>query len=121
MKKVVSVLLVACLSCSLIVGCGGKPSDVSQEVYDLGVETCDVLDDYIQGKMKQDTCTDKLDEIADRAEELDQNEDNTSKDNLILTTIRLASFSVNPLFISEGETYKAEDTMQELKEQLNIK
>jgi hypothetical protein len=120
MKKIISMLLVVSLCCGMIVGCGGKPSDVSQEVYDLGVETCDVLDDYIQGKMKRETCEDMLDDIANRAEELDKNEDNTSTDDLILTEIRLSPFSVSSLSINEGETYKAEAAMEELKEQLNL-
>lgn len=120
MKRTGSFILAMCLSVGMLAGCGGgKPSDMSQEVYDLGVETCDALDDYIQGKMEQDTCESVLEEIADRAEALE--EDASTTDSNALTYIRLAPMSVSSVFVSEGETYKAEDTLNDLKEQLNLK
>ena len=37
MKRVLSVLLAAVLCVGMLTGCGGKPEDVSQDVYDLGM------------------------------------------------------------------------------------
>ena len=122
MRKILSMVLVATTSCVFLVGCGGKPSDVSWDVYNLGVEACDALDDYIQGKMTQDTCYEKLEDISDRAEEIKEeiDEENIS-DSLVLMEISNAYRSVSSAHVEEGETYKAEDTLGELKEELNLK
>lgn len=125
MKKVISMLLVAVMCCGLLVGCAGKPKEVSQEVYDLGVETCDVLDDFIQGKMSQDTAEDKLDELGDRADEVKENIEKTRETTVyefsILLDISNAKSAVSHIFVDEGETYKAEDALKDLKENLNLK
>ena len=119
------MILAAVMCCGLLVGCGGKPKEVSQEVYDLGVETCDVLDDYIQGKMSQDTAADKLDELGDRADELEESIENSRETTVyefsILLKIGLGFGKVSDVIIGEGETYAAEDLLKELKEDLNLK
>lgn len=121
MKRVLSVLLAAVLCAGMLTGCGGKPEDVSQDVYDLGIETCDVLDDYIQGKMKQNTCEEKLEEIADRARVLREDDSKTFNDGIILTYICLSPSNVSHLYFAEGETYEAENALEKLKEELNLK
>lgn len=121
MKRVLSVLLAAVLCVGMLTGCGGKPEDVSQDVYDLGIETCDVLDDYIQGKMKQNTCEEKLEEIADRARVLREDDSKTFNDGIILTYICLSPSDVSYLYFAEGETYEAENALEKLKEELNLK
>lgn len=121
MKKILSAILVMCMCFGLLAGCGGKPEDVSQDVYDLGVETCDVLDDYIQGKMKQNTCEEKLEEIADRARVLEEDDSKTFSDGIIRTYICLSPSDVSYLYFAEGETYEAENTLEKLKEELNLK
>ena len=128
MKKLLSVLLAVCLCCGMLAGCGkkGKPDEVSQEVYDLGVETCDVLDDYIQGKMKQESCSEKLEALDDEAQALEEKlkeelgDEYSFQDESIVSYIGFAAFSVNPLYYEEGETYDAEDRLEDLKEKLNL-
>lgn len=125
MKKVISILLVAVMCCGMFVGCAGKPKNVSQEVYDVGVETCDVLDDFIQGKMSQSTAEDKLDELGDKADEVEENIKKTRETTVyelsILVEISNAKSAVSHIFVDEGETYKAEDALKDLKENLNLK
>lgn len=125
MKKVISILLVVTMCCGLMLGCAGKPKEVSQEVYDLGVETCDVLDDFIQGKMSQDTASDKLDELAEKAEKIEENikksRETTVYEDGILIDIKFAFMDVDDIYVEEGETYKAEDKLETLKESLNLK
>lgn len=51
MKRLWSVLLVVCLTVSMMVGCGNKmPANTSQEVYDVGIEALEALDYYLDGK-----------------------------------------------------------------------
>ena len=73
-------------------------------------------------KMTQDTCYEKLEDISDRAEEIKEeiDEENIS-DSLVLMEISNAYRSVSSAHVEEGETYKAEDTLGELKEELNLK
>lgn len=121
MKKIISMLFIVGMCSGLLVGCGGKPKDVSQEVYDLGVETCDVLDDYIQGKMSQDTAADKIDVLGDKAKEIDESCETNAAESLILTYVRTSYSSVSSSYVDKGETYRAEDKLKELKEELNLK
>ncbi|RGT72227.1 hypothetical protein DWX08_10395 [Ruminococcus sp. AF18-22] len=128
MKKIISMLLVVSLCCGMIVGCGGKPSDVSQEVYDLGVRTCNELEDYVSGTMSQETCYYRLVTPAEEAEEINRkNEEELGdkysweerqEDKDILENIIDACDAVKSA--NEGETYEAEDILNELKEQLNL-
>lgn len=128
MKKIVSMLIVVSLCCGVIVGCGGKPSDVSQEVYDLGVMTYEALEDYVDGKMSQETCYYSLVTPAEEAEKIDRKNEEELGDKYlweerqeekdILENIVDACDAVQNA--NEGETYEAEDILEELKEQLNL-
>lgn len=130
MKKLLSVFLTAFLCCGMLAGCGkkGKPDEVSQEVYDLGVRTCNELEDYVDGKMSQETCYYRLVAPAEEAAEIDQkNEEELGdkysweerqEDKDILENIIDACDAVESA--NEGETYEAEDILKELKEQLNL-
>lgn len=128
MKKILSMMLVVCLSAGALVGCGGKPADIDQEVYDLGVEVCDVLEDYVQGKMEWETCNEKMEELESQAQELEEKyeEEYGDKypieehfdDHMVLEDITIAKFSIS--LVEEGETYEAEDALNDLKEELNL-
>lgn len=58
MKKVL-VLLFGCMM--LLSGCGGKPSDVSQEIYDTAVYAIDVTDMYLDGEATIEETKEKID------------------------------------------------------------
>lgn len=123
MKKIISMLLTAVICCGLLVGCAGKPKEVSQEVYDLGMEASGVLEYYIQEKMSQGTAANKLDELGDRADELEENikkeRETTIQEFNIFLDISSAYSAVE--FAENGETYKAEECLKDLKDDLNLK
>ena len=48
MKKLALVLLIICLSTSLLAGC--KPSNIDQKTYDLGKEAVKITENYLSGK-----------------------------------------------------------------------
>lgn len=58
MKKVL-VLLFGCMM--LLSGCGGKPDDVSQEMYDTAVYAIDVTDMYLDGDETIEETKEKID------------------------------------------------------------
>lgn len=121
MRKFLALLLATVMCCGTLVGCGGKPKELSQEVYDMGVETCNLLENYIQGKMSQSTCKEKIDEVNERASEYEESNETNTSESLVLTYIFTSGMSVSDLYVEEGETYKAEESLKELKEKLNLK
>lgn len=129
MKKNTGAALTLAVACGgLLIGCGGKPAGLSQEVYDLGVETCDVLEDYVEGRMNQDTCERKLKEFESQAEEMDEAFEEEYGDEYptqihtdnadVLFQISYISSAVS--YVGNGETYEAQDELEELKDKLNL-
>lgn len=128
-KKRGSALALAVACCSALIGCGGKPMGLSQEVYDLGVETCDVLEDYVEGRMNQDTCERMLNDLEAQAEEMDEAFEEEYGDEYptqihtdnadVLFQISHISSAVS--YVSDGETYEAQNELEELKDKLNLK
>lgn len=129
MKKNTGAALTLAVACGgLLIGCGGKPAGLSQEVYDLGVETCDVLEDYVEGRMNQDTCERKLKELESQAEEMDEAFEEEYGDEYptqihtdnadVLFQISYISSAVS--YVGDGETYEAQDELEELKDKLNL-
>lgn len=41
--------MLCALACLLLIGCGGKPSGMSDEMYDTGIYVVDVVDAYLDG------------------------------------------------------------------------
>lgn len=61
MKKAL-ILLIMCVT--LLTGCGGKPSDVSQEMYDTAVYVIGATDMYLDGKATYDETYDKIESMT---------------------------------------------------------
>jgi len=63
MKRIISSLLVAVALLSLFSGCGGggKPDNLSDDVYELGCAALETTDDYIDGKITASDALKKLD------------------------------------------------------------
>lgn len=128
-KKRGRTLALAVACCGALIGCGGKPMGLSQEVYDLGVETCDVLEDYVDGRMNQDTCLKKLTVLEAQARVMDDEFEEEYGDEYptqihtdnadVLFQISFISSAVSS--VDDGETYEAEDELEELKDKLNLK
>ena len=129
MKKNIGAALALAVVCGgLLIGCGGKPMGLSQEVYDLGVETCDVLEDYVEGRMNQNTCLKKLTVLEAQAKVMDDEFEEEYGDEYptqihtdnaeVLFQISFISSAVTS--VGDGETYEAQDEMEELKDKLNL-
>lgn len=129
MKKNIGAALALSVVCGgLLIGCGGKPMGLSQEVYDLGVETCDVLEDYVEGRMNQNTCLKKLTVLEAQAKVMDDEFEEEYGDEYptqihtdnaeVLFQISFISSAVTS--VGDGETYEAQDELEELKDKLNL-
>ena len=62
MRKKILLISICAL---LLVGCGGgKPSDVSQEMYDVAVYTVKATDLYLDGEVSAEDTYDKIDSLS---------------------------------------------------------
>ena len=66
MKRIIAIIIAATLICLSLVACG-KPSDVSQEMYDIGIAALQVADDYMAYKIDGTTANDKIATLYDDA------------------------------------------------------
>lgn len=60
MRKI--IILMMCVI--MLTGCGGKPSDVSDEMYENAVYTIKVCDLYLDGEATQEETIEKIDGIV---------------------------------------------------------
>ncbi len=64
MKKLFKVLLVLILAVGII-GCGGKPDDMSDESYNTGEKALKIADMYLDGKTDKDEAANSIRAIMD--------------------------------------------------------
>lgn len=102
------ILIALCLALCLT-GCG-KPANVSEDVYNLGLKAVDVTEQFLSADLTADEAKEKLDEIKSRIVE----DDAYSNDLLVGTEIELIAYSIG--FIDGNPT---EDDIKEVKERLD--
>lgn len=67
MKKAITILLTFVIITTLFVGCNSKPDNVSQQMYDYGIEALNVVDEYLNGDMTISTAESELSVIKEKA------------------------------------------------------
>ncbi len=60
MKRIM-ISTLAIIFILITTACSGAPSDMSPEIYDMGLSALKAVDDYIDNKIDYDTASDKLD------------------------------------------------------------
>lgn len=116
------------LKCSLLLlllgvftsGCASnqKPDNTSQEMYDLGVECLENMQDYVDGTQSFETFDKHIDDAYYEAKQIIENENiedysNDSEIQDVLLLIRTENLVCN-----EGDTYKHEELIETLEEVL---
>lgn len=56
------LILIATI-CFILVGCGGKPSGISDEMYDTAVYVVDAVDLYLEGEATSEETYEKIDSL----------------------------------------------------------
>ena len=74
MKKFTSIILCAVFLLTLCSCGGGKPEDMSDAMYQSGLNALATADQYIAGEITGDTAYDKLDEYYEQAKAQEQSE-----------------------------------------------
>ena len=67
MKRIIAIIIAATLICYLLSACG-KPSDVSPEMYDIGITALQTADDYIAYNIDYATTRAKIDTLSEDAQ-----------------------------------------------------
>lgn len=99
MKKILSLLLVI-LILGCFVGCDSIPEGMPEHTYKLGVEALDVTDQYLDLKITKDEAKNRLDELLDRINSLDNGDLQT---NFIWTDINSICWELVQLDSSDME------------------
>lgn len=105
MKKFLSICLVLGM-CMGLVGCSDKPSDLSDENYELGIKILETADKYLDGDLSADDAESKIDILKDRIDSED-----TQKANLLQINSQLLSFEV-----LKSKNKVTEETLTSVKE-----
>ena len=121
MKKKICVFLIVTMS--ILTGCSNEPPEgTSQEMYNIGLEALEILDDYIDGKMSVDTCDRKIDDLYEESEKiLEQTGSDYPNDEIIHEDLLMISISnTSAIYVGEHETYSHEDHRAMLKTDLGM-
>lgn len=106
--KLIKTVIALCLVITLA-GCG-KPSNVSEDTYNLGLKAVNVTEQFLEADLTADEAKDKLDEINNR---IIYDQEGYEQDVLIAACIDLIG---GKLFLSGGDT--SGDDIKGIKENL---
>lgn len=67
MKKVITILLTFVIISTIFIGCSSKPDNVSQQMYDYGVEALNIVDEYLKGDITISTAESELSVIKEKS------------------------------------------------------
>ena len=125
MRKKGCTILSMLLCIVMISGCGsrGKPSNLSEESYELGVYAVEAIDDYLDGKEPLDSTRDMLDELHVMAEAVPESSDflTSVNDSSVSTKILLADTTLFTISynIEKGNRVEARIEEDKLLEERN--
>ena len=127
MRKKFIVVMLSIICCINVIGCEKKPPrGVSEEMYEVGCETVEVLDNYIDGTMTYSTMALKIESLSEEADEIcEETEDEYYKDSIINLTMQHLPVISSTLFLGtadekEHDTYEHIECRDELKELLGL-
>lgn len=110
-KKIIIMLLCGTF---LLSGCSGKPSGMSDEVYEIGSQALKIIEKYNVAEISADDAHDRIDKLYDNLEEIeeanpgDEHASNISND-LLMILIDLSSDQIN----GEGDTFESAANLKE--------
>ena len=120
MKKITSIILCAVFLLTLCSCGGGKPEDMSDAMYQIGLNALTAADQYIAGEITGDAAYDKLEEYYKQAEaQIEYDKELTSSDVLAGTEYwrdSLVSTSILTMQLVIGRVKYGDGAMSEVQE-----
>lgn len=127
MRKKFLVVMMSVFCCLNVVGCEKKPPEgMSEEMYEVGCETVEVLDNYIDGTMTYSTMALRIKSLSEEADEIcEENEEEYYKDSIINLTMQHLPLISSTTFLADADekqhdTYKHIEYRDELKDLLEL-
>jgi len=84
MKKFIKILSVMLIVVGLIGCSGGKPKNVSDDIYDLGINALDTTKSFLDGNTTQKEAYTKIETIASRFPKKDKTMEESKIENAVL-------------------------------------
>lgn len=108
LRNVAIIILMACL-----VGCGGKPTNMDQNTYDLGCKALQIMESYNKMEIDEDSAYNQLGNIYDmlKAREYEDSESDQEFQNGLVTTYILC-YQVD--MTAGNDLVKAADNLREV-------
>lgn len=108
LRNVAIIILMACL-----VGCGGKPTNMDQNTYDLGCKALQIMESYNKMEIDEDSAYNQLGNIYDmlKAREYEDSESDQELQNGLVTTYILC-YQVD--MTAGNDLVKAADNLREV-------
>ena len=94
-----------------------KADDVSNGMYDVGLEVVEVGNNYLDGYLSSETASEELDDLVLRAEEIDARSEE-SGDSYVCNKIEVIQSWFALIELKEDVGYSLEDTEEDLEEDL---
>lgn len=101
-------LLLLCFIIIGITGCSGKPHDMSDETYEIGLEVLKTTDNYLDGKIDEKEALSSINIITDNFISSDEH-----NDIMVSTSIKLIKMSLDSNYGSYTEVEKARNDLAE--------
>lgn len=92
---IVCIVVVVCIA--IIYFCNKKPSNISDEMYDFGIEALEVIDDYLDNEIDSQTAYEKLSSIDSNVTQYynTKSNDKYSKDKSVFYVVSILTSELN--------------------------
>ena len=109
MKRKLGILALIVIMCASLIGCAQKkqkPDGMSEEMYDLGTKTVELMDKYLDDKIDYDKALEEITELSDQSEAVDTNKAKDLETKVYIDALKYCIDLLDP---------KADDTVSELQ------
>lgn len=104
-KKAIIMLLCGTF---LLSGCSGKPSGMSDEVYEIGSQALEIIEKYNDAEISEDDAQTRLSMLSDSIDDIKEE----NPDDLHAVTIGVDISGANLSLSTNGNTYEWEEFLR---------
>lgn len=110
-KKIIAALLCGVF---LLSGCSGKPSGMSDEVYEIGCQALKIIEKYNAAEISADDAYDRIDKLHDNLGEIEEeNPDDEHAWNISTDLLGILIDLSSDQISGEGDTFESAANLKE--------